>query len=282
MLLPVPLDGRIIFTDVENLEVVSGINPHPISKLVSLIECLTDSSPVIEEESSLVHELHGTLCQGGTSLCPGIHQSQLISIGDILYGNGAINGVIVLSDIENGGEVPGVSMIQNPLLHLEAIRVGVECAVVGDLRGVELDHHLLALGCQGDRAEFQGPFRERTGLEASEDEASCLILRVVIVESDLVDYGRLIDGTALELRVPDVFAGAIIHSEDVRATALLVLVSEAGPVSQVSIEVEALIVVHLGNRQVMAVCIIIAVESDILEISGEIEGLCEDTLDIER
>ena len=150
MLLPVPLDGRIIFTAVEDLEVVSGINPHPISELVSLIKCLTDAPPVIEEESSLVHELHGTLCQGGTSLCPGVHQSQLIAICYILYGNGAIDGVIVLGDIENGGEVPGVSMIQNPLLHLEAIRVGVECAVVGDLRGVELDHHLLALGCQGD------------------------------------------------------------------------------------------------------------------------------------
>jgi hypothetical protein len=43
-------------------------------------------------------------------------------------------------------------MIQDSLLHLEAIGVGVECAVVRDLRGVELDHHFLALGCQGDRA----------------------------------------------------------------------------------------------------------------------------------
>lgn len=282
MFLPVPLDGCIIITAVEDLDVVSGINSHPVSELVSLIECFTDASPVIEEEPSLVHELHGTLCQGGTPLCPGVHQSQLISICDILNGNCAIDGVIILGDVENGGEIPGVSMIQDSLLHLEAIRVGEECAVIRDLWGVELDHHLLALGCQGDRAEFQGPFRERTGLEPSEDEASSLILSVVIVECDLADYGRLIDGAALELRVPDVFTGAIIHSEDVRATALLVIISEAGPVPQVSIEVEALIVALLGNRQVMAVRIIIAVESDVLEISGEVEGLCEDTLDIER
>jgi len=145
-----------------------------------------------------------------------------------------------------------------------------------------LDHHLLALGCQGDRAEFQGPLRERTGLEASEDETSCLILRVVIVEGDLVDNGRLIYGTALELRVPDVFAGAIVHSEDVGATALLVLISKAGPVPQVSIEIKALIVIPLGNRQMMAVCIIIAVESYCLEVCAEVEGLREDTVDIER
>jgi hypothetical protein len=280
--LPVPLDGRIILTAVEDLDVVSRINSHPVSELVGLIECLADASPVIEEEPSLVHELHGTLCQGGTPLCPGVHQSQLISICDILNGNCAIDGVIILGDVENGGEIPGVSMIQDSLLHLEAIRVGVECAVVGDVRGVELDYHLFALGCQGDRAEFQGPFRKRTSLEASEDEASSLILRVVIVERDLVDYGRLIYGAALELRVPDIFTGAIIHSEDVRTTALLVIISEPGPVPQVSIEVKALILALLGNRQVMAVRVIIAVESDILEISGEVEGLCEDTLDIER
>ena len=68
VLLPVPLNRCIIFTAVEDLEVVSSIYPHPVSELIGLIECLTDASPVIEEESSLVHELHGTLCQGGTSL----------------------------------------------------------------------------------------------------------------------------------------------------------------------------------------------------------------------
>ena len=172
-------------------------------------------------------------------------------------------------------------MIQYSLLHLEAIGVCVECAVVGYLRGVELDHHLLALGGQGDRAEFQGPLRERTGLVAPEDETSCLILRVVIEEGDLVDYGRLIYGTALELRVPDIFVGAIVHSEDVGAAALLVLIPEAGPVPQVGIEIKALIVILLGNRQMMPVCIIIAVESDCLEICAEGEGLPEDTVDIE-
>lgn len=146
-----------------------------------------------------MHELHGTLCQGGTSLRSGVHQSQLVAIGNILNSNGAIDWVIVLSDIENGGEVPRVSVIQYSLLHLEAIGVGVECAVVGDFWGVELDHYLLALGCQGDRTEFQSPLRERPGFVAPEDETSCLILRVVIVESDLVDYGRLINGAALEL-----------------------------------------------------------------------------------
>ena len=49
-------------------------------------------------------------------------------------------------------------MIQDSFLHLEAIRVGKECTVVRDFRSVELDDHLLALGCQGDRAEFEGPF----------------------------------------------------------------------------------------------------------------------------
>lgn len=161
-------------------------------------------------------------------------------------------------------------MIQDSLLHLEAIGVGVECAVVGDFRGEELDHHLLALGCQGDRAEFQGPLRERTGLVAPEDKTSCLILRVVIVEGDLVDYVRLIYGAALELRVPDVFAGTIVHSKYVGTTALLVLIPEAGPVPQVSIEIKALTVTLLHNRQMMAVCIIIAVESDCLEIRGEV------------
>ena len=68
MLLPVPLNGLIVFTAVKDLEVVSGIYPNPVSELIRLIECLADSSPVIEEKSSLVHELHGTLCQGGTSL----------------------------------------------------------------------------------------------------------------------------------------------------------------------------------------------------------------------
>ena len=86
VLLPIPLNGRIIFTGVENLEVVGGIYPHPVSELIGLIERLTDTSPVIEEESSLVHELHGTLCQRGTSLRSGVHQSQLIAIGDIFDG----------------------------------------------------------------------------------------------------------------------------------------------------------------------------------------------------
>lgn len=172
-------------------------------------------------------------------------------------------------------------MIQDSLLHLETIGVGVECAIVRYLRCKELDHHLLALGRQGNRAKFQGPLRERTGLVASEDETSCLILRVVIEEGDLVDNGRPINDTALELRVPDVFAGAIVHSEDVGATALLVLISEAGPVPQVSIEIKALSVILLGNRQMMAVCIIIAVESDCLEIGAEGESLSEDTVNIE-
>ena len=86
MLLPIPLNGRIIFTGVENLEVVGGIYPHPVSEFIGLIESLTDTPPVIEEESSLVHELDGTLCQRGTSLRSGVHQSQLIAIGDIFDG----------------------------------------------------------------------------------------------------------------------------------------------------------------------------------------------------
>ena len=154
MLLPIPLNGRIIFTGIEYLEVVGGIYPHPVSELIGLIERLTYTSPVIEEKSSLVHELDGTLCQRGTSLRSGVHQSQLIAIGDIFDGYGAIDRVIVLSDIENSREVPRVSMIQDSFLHLEAIRVGKECAVVRDFRSVELDDHLLALSCQGDRAEF--------------------------------------------------------------------------------------------------------------------------------
>ena len=55
-------------------------------------------------------------------------------------------------------------MVQDPLLHLQAVGISVECAVVHDVRCVELDHYLFALGGHRDGAELKGPLREAAGL----------------------------------------------------------------------------------------------------------------------
>ena len=152
-------------------------------------------------------------------------------------------------------------------MHLQPIRISVERLVIVDLRSVELQHDLLALcGCQRDRAEFEHPLGDGTGFVHSEKDASSLVLGVEVVESDLIHYGGLIYGAALELRVSDVLSGAIINSENVCATTLLVLIAESRPVPQISEHVELLVVVLLLHTEVMPSLVVIADQGDSLEV----------------
>jgi hypothetical protein len=112
-----------------------------------------------------MHQLDGTLSERGSALAPGVHQSKLAAICNVSDDDGTIDWVIVLGHVQDGREVPGRPIVQDALLHLQAVGVRVEGLVIVDVRGVELDDYLLALGRKGDTAELQGPFGHGAGLE---------------------------------------------------------------------------------------------------------------------
>jgi hypothetical protein len=131
---------------------------------------------------------------------------------------------------------------------------------------VELNDNLLALSLKGYRAELQNPLGYGPGIIHAHHNASGLILGIKVVECDLVDDGRLVDGAALELRVSDILSGAIVDSEYVGAAALLVFIAEAGPVAQVRVNLESLLIILFHYGQVVALRVIVAIQGYSFEV----------------
>lgn len=108
-------------TRVEDLDIVRGSYANAVSILISLVQCFPDASPVVIEEPAVMHELKCSALNRGATLGSGRHESELVAIGLVFDRNGAVNRVVVLSDVQVGDEVPCRPVVTDSLLHLKTV-----------------------------------------------------------------------------------------------------------------------------------------------------------------
>ncbi len=131
----------------------------------------------------------------------------------------------------------------------------------------------------GNGSELQSPLSNLSLTEHAHHNSSSLILLIKVVESDLVHYWRLVVDQALELRIAQGLVCPVLRAEDVSTTVLLTLLTEAGPVSKVNIEVEVVLIVSVLEGEVVAALRIITIESQIIELILQEDNLINLTLD---
>jgi hypothetical protein len=133
---------------IEELNVVGGWYGDSIAEWSLLIQSFSNTTTVIilTTVAAVLHELDSTIDEHGATLRAIIHDGHLGVGGFVNNGDGIIDGVVVGSDIKTtfeDGQVPCWSVVQDALLHFEAVWIGVEHLIVIQV-GVEIHSHFLA------------------------------------------------------------------------------------------------------------------------------------------
>jgi len=123
---------RLGGASIKDLEPVSGIDLETISIAVSLIEYLDNTLVVINDESSVVDELDGTIYKSCRSTLRFlVHNSNLSHIRtgvvvEVSHGNSGVHWVVVRGDILVCAQIELWSFILNSCLHFKTVGVSIE------------------------------------------------------------------------------------------------------------------------------------------------------------
>jgi len=197
------------------------------------------------------------------------HHSHLVAIYWISNSDCTVYRIVVLSHIQVWWEVPCGSIVQDSLLHLQAIGVSVESLVVSYLRGLELNDNLFAARLISDvwnRAKFESPLGDLAFAIHAHHNSCSFIFGILIEECDLIHKVGFPVHKTLELWVAAGLPSTILNSENVSTTVLLVIFAEGRPVSQVNVEVEIVGIVFILESEVVTTHWIITVESQVVKL----------------
>ena len=136
--------------------VVGGFDSDAIAVSILLVEVLIHTLVIISEDSPVLHQLDVASVERRTSLRSIIHDSKSQIV--ILDGNSRIDWIevgrdVVVRSIVVHLDVPSGSVVADSLLHLETVRVSIECAMKWTVRvrpgdasingRIELENHLV-------------------------------------------------------------------------------------------------------------------------------------------
>lgn len=250
--LDLSLEALLLLRVVEALDVL-GRDDDAHVVLVSFVEGLAHSSAVVVVHSSVLHQLDSALLNHSACLRSGVHHNHGLVLVLVLDADGCLDGVVVGGDVLVGGEVPGCSVVESSLHHLEPVAVGGEIVVVVDVKGLEVDGHFLALIAQRNVVEDDIILEsQQVRNELDLDCSGGSVGDVKILQGNGLGLVSLNKGNAAQRCVFEGIVSIVLGSEDVHTT-LLAIILERIVVSQLEGNVEDLVGVFVSKFEFLSV-----------------------------